>query len=67
MFDKNLFKYFVTRAGKNLNETAVFMQINEATLHRKMNRTSDFNREEIQKLKQFLSLSDKEAMQVFFA
>lgn len=67
MFDKNLFKYFVTRAGKTLNETAVFMQINEATLHRKMNGTSDFNREEIQKLKQFLSLSDKEAMQVFFA
>ena len=67
MFDKNLFRYFVARANKTLNETAVFMRISEATLHRKMNGTSDFTREEIQRLKQFLSLSDKEAMQCFFA
>lgn len=67
MFDKNLFKYYVARAEKTLYETAVFMQISEATLHRKMNGTSDFTRDEIQRLKQFLSLSDKESMQVFFA
>lgn len=67
MFDRNLFKYFVARAGKNLNKTAGFMGINETTLHRKMNGVSDFTREEIQALKSFLSLSDQEAMQVFFA
>ena len=67
MFDRNLFKYFVARADETLGSTAAFLGINEATLYRKSNGASDFTREEIQKLKTFLGLTDQEAMRVFFA
>ena len=67
MFDRNLFKYFVARANKTFGSTAAFLDINEATLYRKANGSSDFTREEIQKLKAFLCLTDQEAMRVFFA
>ena len=67
MFDKNLFKYYVARANETFGSTAAFLEINEATLYRKSNGISDFTREEIQKLKAFLALTDQEAMRVFFA
>ena len=67
MFDKNLFRYYISRAGKTFGSTAAFLDINEATLYRKVNGVSDFNREEIQKLKDYLGLTDQEALQVFFA
>ncbi len=67
MFDKNLFKYYVGRAGKTFGLTAAFLGVNEATLYRKVNGISDFTREEIQRLKDYLNLTDQEALQVFFA
>ena len=67
MFDRNLFNYFIARAGKSKSAVAAHLGINEATLYRKSTGASEFTRDEIQKLKDFLNLTDSEAMRVFFA
>ena len=65
MFDKKKFKAKVIIEGKTLLEVANFLEINIATLHRKMNGESDFFRDEIQKLKEFLDIEDPN--EIFFA
>ena len=62
MFDRNLFN-----AGQTKATVAAHLEINEATLYRKSAGASEFTRDEIQKLKEFLNLTDSEAMKVFFA
>ena len=60
MFDKNLFTYYVAEAKQTKGTVA-------AHLYRKSTGASDFTRDEIQKLKRFLNLTDKQAMEIFFA
>ena len=67
MFDRNLFNYYIARANKTKGAVASHLGINEATLYRKSTGASEFTRDEIQKLKEFLDLTDEEAMRVFFA
>ena len=67
MFDRNLFNYFIARTGKSKSTVAAHLGINEVTLYRKTTGASEFTRDEIQKLKEFLNLTDSEAMRVFFA
>lgn len=67
MFDRNLFNYFIARAGQTKTAVAAHLGINEVTLYRKCTGASEFTRDEIQKLKEFLNLTDSEAMRVFFA
>ncbi len=65
MFDKLKFLGKIKERGKTIQEVADFLEINPATLYRKMNGESDFYREEIQELCNFLSFEDP--MQIFFA
>lgn len=67
MFDRDLFNYYIARAKQTKASVAAHLGIDVATLYRKSNGASDFTRDEIQKLKEFLNLTDSEAMQVFFA
>ena len=67
VFDRNLFNYYIAEAGQSKATVAAHLGINEATLYRKSTGASEFTRDEIQKLKEFLKLTDSEAMRVFFA
>ena len=67
MFDKSLFIYYVMRRNLTLKAIAKNLQVDPATLTRKMAGRSDFTRNEIQQLKQFLTLTVDEADKIFFA
>lgn len=67
MFDRNLFNYYVAEAGKTKSAVAEHLDIDPTTLYRKSTGASEFTRDEIQKLKDFLNLTDEQAMRVFFA
>lgn len=67
MFDKALFKYTVEKKQQTLESVAAYIGINPATLYRKMSGISDFNRKEIQEIKEFLLLNDEESNRIFFA
>lgn len=67
MFDRKLFNYYIDRANQTKGAVAAHLGIDPATLYRKSAGSSEFTRDEIQKLKDFLMLSDDEAMKVFFA
>ena len=66
MFDKTLFLYHVARKKKTLGDVSTMLEINPATLTRKMSGESDFTRDEVQKLKKFLELSVVDADKIFF-
>lgn len=65
MFDKLKSLGKIKERGKSIQEVADFLGINSATLYRKMNGESDFYREEIHKLCNFLNFEDP--MKIFFA
>lgn len=67
MFDKALFIYHVTRKNMTLGAVSAMLNINPATLTRKMSGESDFTRDEVQRLKNFLELSVVDADKIFFA
>ncbi len=67
MFDRDLFNYYIARAKQTKSSVAAHLNIDVATLYRKSTGVSEFTRDEIQKLKDFLNLTDSEAMRVFFA
>ncbi len=65
MFDKRRFRAAVALKGMTLAEVAKELEIDTATLYRKMNGYSDFYRGEIQALCKILDLKDAES--IFFA
>lgn len=67
MFRLNLFKSKLALNNKTIKEVAGAVGINEATLYRKINGTSDFTRNEIQLIRQFLNLSSEDVEEIFFA
>ena len=67
MFNKQLFKGKVIAAGYTLGETARALGINPATLTRKMSGESDFTRDEIIRLRDYLSLNPDDIVQIFFS
>ena len=67
MFMVNLFKAKLTEKKKSVPEIAAVIGVNQATLHRKMNGTSDFTRNEIQLIRHALSLTVEEVDNIFFA
>ena len=67
MFQKNEFKAEVVRRGMSLDDVAKAIGINPASLHRKMNGTSDFYRGEIEKIVKLLDLSGSDVIRIFFA
>lgn len=65
MFDEKQFKAALLLSGVSLDDVAKAMNINKATLYRKMNGKSDFYRDEIQA---FCNLVNPEDMnKIFFA
>ena len=66
MFDKNKLKYYALCKNKSTVEIAEALSIDKSTLWRKMSGSSDFSREEVQKIKEFLGLSNDQAMEIFF-
>ncbi len=67
MFSKNLFKAKAVEKGYDMKQISNCLGISESTLYRKMSGNSDFTRNEIQLLRQFLSLSMEEIDAIFFA
>ena len=65
MFDKALFLYYVTRKNMTLGTISTMLEINPATLTRKMSGESDFTRDEVQRLKKILGLSVIDADKIF--
>lgn len=58
MFDKKKFKAQVIMSGKTMQQVADLLEINQATLYRKVNGSSDFYRGEIQLLCDYLNIED---------
>lgn len=67
MFDKTLFLYHVARKNMTLGAISTMLDINPATLTRKMSGESDFTRDEVQRIRKFLDLSVMDADKIFFA
>lgn len=67
MFQKNEFKAELVRRGLTVEQVARHLGIDPASLYRKMNGESDFFRNEIDTLRNQLSLSDDDIMRIFFA
>lgn len=65
MFDTRKFKAQVILAGLTMKQVAAELGIDEATLYRKMNGTSDFYRRELQQLCNLLRIDDPAS--IFFA
>ena len=65
MFNKLEFKAAVVENGKTMADVAKYLNINEATLSRKVNGITEFSREEIQKICEFLKLDSP--VDIFFA
>ena len=63
MFNKLKFKAAVIESGKTIADVAEYLNINESTLYRKINGTSEFSRDEIQNV--FLKLDSP--LEIFFA
>lgn len=65
MFNKTEFRVQVTRSEKTYKEIAEHLGIDESTLWRKIQNNGSFTREEINKLINFLCITNPEA--IFFA
>ena len=65
MFNKLKFKAVVIENGKTLSEVAEYLDMNTSTLYRKMNGISEFDREEINKICNYLNLDSP--VDIFFA
>lgn len=64
--DAEKLRYFARKKEISLTKLAVVLDINPSTLSRKLNGTTEFNREEIQKIKNLLHLSISEINSIFF-
>ena len=66
-FNEPLFRYLIAKKGKSIDDAAVVMGINKATLYRKINGKSEFLRDEIQKFCIAFADSEINPMNIFFA
>ena len=66
MINKNLLRYHYSEAGYNVVTLAEELGMNQATLSRKINGISDFNRVDIIKLTEVLNLTPEQVMKIFF-
>lgn len=65
MFNRTEFRVQVVRAQKTYKEVAEYLDIDESTLYRKIQNNGSFTREEINKLIEFLNISNPKV--IFFA
>ena len=66
MLNKNKLRGKIVEKGYSVRTIAAEIGLNKATFYRKMNGTSDFTREEIQKIAVLLDLSVQEKEEIFF-
>lgn len=66
MFNEKLFRIALLKRGVSQKQIAKLLDINVVTLYRKMKGDSDFYRDEIQKICDFLKLGLKEKEDIFF-
>ncbi|MDU0989261.1 MAG: hypothetical protein E7A71_00315 [Enterococcus faecium] len=66
MFNEKLFRMALLREEVSLQQISKLLGINLATLYRKMRGDSDFYRDEIQQICDFLHLELKEKEEIFF-
>lgn len=67
MFDAKKFKIALIKRDKSISDIAHLIGVNVATVYRKINGTSDFFRDEIQLISDYLELSVEEKEKIFFA
>lgn len=67
MFNKNKLSAKIIENGFSVQEIAEKLGINPSTLYRKMNSETDFTRNEITMLRDFLHFSLEEMNEIFFA
>ncbi len=65
MFDQKKFKALLVMKGKTMQDIASLLNINQATLYRKINGSSDFFRKEIQAICEYLEIENPN--DIFFA
>lgn len=66
MIDKALLWYKARQKGKTQASLIDYIGISSASYYRKCEGKSDFTRQEIQLISQFLELSSDEVMRIFF-
>lgn len=66
MFNEKLFRIALLKRGVSQKQIAKLLDINVVTLYRKIKGDSDFYRDEIQKICDFLKLGLKEKEDIFF-
>ena len=66
MFSKKEFEIALLKYEKSKDDIAEILNVNLATLYRKMNGSSDFYRDEIQAISDYLNLSLDEKESIFF-
>ncbi|MBR2255857.1 MAG: helix-turn-helix domain-containing protein [Blautia sp.] len=67
MFKENELRAEMARSGVSVNELASALDINPATLYRKISNDGSFTREEIGKIIDFLKLDKPAIENIFFA
>lgn len=67
MFNKKRFKLVLIEQDIKMEAVASFLDINPATLSRKINGGTEFTRAEMQKLIKMLSLTAEDVKNIFFA
>lgn len=65
-FDSIKLKYHMAKKGYTIENLAKALDMNAATLSRKINGRSDFYRSEINEVKELLNLTDDEVIGIFF-
>ena len=67
MFKKNEFRAMLALREISASALAKAIGMDQATLSRKITGQSDFYRFEIEKIREYLSLTPEETLQIFFA
>lgn len=65
MFDRNKFKAQMALSGMTMKELAKHLDINEATLYRKVQADGNFSRSQINQMIELLNIENPE--EIFFA
>ena len=64
--DANKLRYYIANRGRNISDLEKAIGISKTALYRKMRGKTEFTREEIQKIIDYLGLSDAETIEIFF-
>lgn len=62
----NLLKSQIALRGKKITDIAKVLSISKSAIYRKLNGCSDFTRQEIAKIMEYLDINTDLAMKIFF-